>query len=144
VVVDGYNTDELYHFNFGWGGSQNGWYTMPPTSIYYNLTIIEGVVLNINSTNPPVGLKPESEAGQRPDFKYLAKQQELEIELPAGMNASELSIADLSGKIRFTKSLAGAGSVVKISLPENELQRQICLVRLSTTDGKVFSYKFLR
>jgi len=50
VVVDGYNTDEFFHFNFGWGGSANGWYTLPPTSIPYNLTVIEGVVVQIKST----------------------------------------------------------------------------------------------
>ncbi len=54
VVVDGYNTDEYYHFNFGWGGNSNGWYTMPPTNIPYNLTVIEGIVLDIMGDNPHV------------------------------------------------------------------------------------------
>jgi len=49
VVVDGYNTDEFYHFNFGWGGPANGWYTLPPTGIPYNLTIIESALLDIKS-----------------------------------------------------------------------------------------------
>ncbi|MCD4744817.1 MAG: thiol protease/hemagglutinin PrtT [Bacteroidales bacterium] len=47
VVVDGYNTDEYYHLNFGWGGSYNGWYLLPE-EIPYGLTVIEGVVLNID------------------------------------------------------------------------------------------------
>lgn len=55
LVVDGYNTDEYYHFNFGWGGNSNGWYTMPPTEIPYNLTIIEGLILDINKENIHVG-----------------------------------------------------------------------------------------
>jgi len=46
VVVDGYNTDEYYHLNFGWGGSYNGWYLLPQ-EIPYNLTVIEGVVIDI-------------------------------------------------------------------------------------------------
>ena len=50
VVVDGYNTDEFYHFNFGWGGQANGWYTIPPSDIPYNLTIVEGAVLDIKSS----------------------------------------------------------------------------------------------
>ncbi len=29
VVVDGYNTNDYYHLNFGWGGSANGWYLLP-------------------------------------------------------------------------------------------------------------------
>ncbi|MBO4503575.1 MAG: C10 family peptidase [Bacteroidales bacterium] len=27
-VCDGYNSDNLFHFNFGWGGSSNGFYTV--------------------------------------------------------------------------------------------------------------------
>ncbi len=50
VVIDGYNTDDFFHFNFGWGGSSNGWYTLPPTNIPYDLTVIEGVVVNIRSS----------------------------------------------------------------------------------------------
>ncbi|MCD4797246.1 MAG: C10 family peptidase, partial [Candidatus Cloacimonetes bacterium] len=36
-VVDGYNTDEYYHLNMGWGGSYNGWYLLPD-EIPYGLT----------------------------------------------------------------------------------------------------------
>lgn len=50
VVVDGYNTNDFFHFNFGWGGSSNGWYTLPPTSIPYDLTVIEGVIVDILSS----------------------------------------------------------------------------------------------
>jgi hypothetical protein len=47
VVLDGYNTDDFYHLNFGWGGSYNGWYQFPLTGMPYGMNIIEGVVLNI-------------------------------------------------------------------------------------------------
>ena len=46
LVVDGYNTDGFYHLNFGWGGSYNGWYLVP-SGLPYNLTVIEGVILDI-------------------------------------------------------------------------------------------------
>jgi len=49
VVVDGYNTDEYYHLNFGWGGSYNGWYLLPQ-EIPYGLTVIEGIVVDIMGT----------------------------------------------------------------------------------------------
>ena len=54
VVVDGYNTDEYYHINFGWGGSYNGWYLIPE-EIPYGLTVIEGLIVDIlkdNTANP--------------------------------------------------------------------------------------------
>jgi hypothetical protein len=46
VVVDGYNTDDYYHVNFGWGGSYNGWYLLPE-ELPYELTVIEGVIVDI-------------------------------------------------------------------------------------------------
>ena len=51
VVVDGYNTDEYYHLNFGWGGSYNGWYLLPE-EIPYELTVVEGVVVDIMKKIP--------------------------------------------------------------------------------------------
>jgi len=46
LIVDGYNSDDYYHLNFGWGGSYNGWYLLPE-EIPYGLTVVEGVVLDI-------------------------------------------------------------------------------------------------
>jgi hypothetical protein len=45
-VVDGYNTDDFFHINFGWGGSYNGWYLLPD-EIPYGLTVVEGAVVDI-------------------------------------------------------------------------------------------------
>jgi hypothetical protein len=46
LVIDGYNTNNYYHLNFGWGGSNNGWYLIPD-ELPYSLTVIEGVILDI-------------------------------------------------------------------------------------------------
>jgi hypothetical protein len=46
VVVDGYNTNNYYHINFGWGGINNNWYLVPQ-EFPYSLTVIEGVVVDI-------------------------------------------------------------------------------------------------
>ncbi len=53
VVVDGYNSDDYYHLNFGWGGMYNGWYLLPE-EIPYNLTVVEGVVLDISKDTTTV------------------------------------------------------------------------------------------
>jgi len=58
VVTDGYNTDDYYHLNFGWGGSYNGWYLLPD-EIPYNLTIVEGAIMDIGVTH--VGLSESLE-----------------------------------------------------------------------------------
>ncbi|MCX6663508.1 MAG: C10 family peptidase [Euryarchaeota archaeon] len=46
LVVDGYNTDDFYHLNFGWGGAYNGWYLLPD-EVPYGLTVLEGVIVDI-------------------------------------------------------------------------------------------------
>jgi hypothetical protein len=39
-ILDGYNSSNQYHFNWGWGGSYNGWFAMsalnPTASASYN------------------------------------------------------------------------------------------------------------
>ena len=55
VVVDGYNElDGKFHMNFGYGGSQDGWYDIPDPDFYYGMTKMEGIVLNIIPTNTAV------------------------------------------------------------------------------------------
>ena len=46
LIIDGYNTDNYYHLNFGWGGSYDGWYDLPD-ELPYELTVIEGVIVDI-------------------------------------------------------------------------------------------------
>ena len=46
LVVDGYNTDDYYHLNFGWGGVWDGWYLLPE-GIPFDLTVVEGVIVDI-------------------------------------------------------------------------------------------------
>jgi len=60
VVTDGYNTDNYYHLNFGWGGSYNGWYLLPD-EIPYNLTIVEGAIMDIGGTHVDVDEQFDSE-----------------------------------------------------------------------------------
>lgn len=47
LVIDGYNTNDYYHLNFGWGGSSDGWYYLF-SGLPYQLNVIEGVVTYIN------------------------------------------------------------------------------------------------
>jgi hypothetical protein len=54
LVIDGYNTDDFYHFNFGWSGSYNGWYQFPLTGMPYNMNIIEGIILDIGEGQPGI------------------------------------------------------------------------------------------
>ena len=48
LVADGYNTDDFYHLNFGWGGSFNSWYLVPE-GIPYSLNVVEGAIMDIGA-----------------------------------------------------------------------------------------------
>ena len=47
INVDGYNTGEdIYHLNLGWGGSYNGWYSLPG-GMPAGFTVVDNAVMNI-------------------------------------------------------------------------------------------------
>lgn len=54
VVVDGWNSDDDFHLNFGWGGAYNGWYKLPQ-EVPYGLTVIEGAIVDIYPAATAVG-----------------------------------------------------------------------------------------
>ncbi len=53
IVCDGYNSnDGTYHLNFGWGGSSNGWFSLP-TGMPSGYNIIHNAVINIEGGAVP-------------------------------------------------------------------------------------------
>ena len=46
LIIDGYNTNDYYHLNFGWNGQLDSWYKLPD-DMPYDLTVIEGVIVDI-------------------------------------------------------------------------------------------------
>ena len=58
VVIDGYReSDGKFHLNFGWGGARDNWYKLPdPNGYSYGWTKIEGIIVNIIPTTPPVAV----------------------------------------------------------------------------------------
>jgi len=53
IICDGYNgNDNTYHLNFGWGGSSNGWYSLP-TGMPGGYNIIHSSAYNIEGGAVP-------------------------------------------------------------------------------------------
>jgi len=97
VVVDGYNTDNFFHVNFGWGGSNNGWYLLPD-EMPYSLTVIEGVVVDILKTEfasvPTTEDHPQFEISPNPAKEILT------IELDGDpQNVAVVEIYNVQGKL---------------------------------------------
>ncbi|MBT7469363.1 MAG: T9SS type A sorting domain-containing protein [Candidatus Cloacimonetes bacterium] len=59
IIVDGYNSnDDTYHFNMGWGGSADGWYSLP-NGMPSGFDTITQAVINIEG-----GFEPFTAGGQ--------------------------------------------------------------------------------
>ena len=54
IICDGYNTDDNYHLNFGWGQSDNTcWYQLPD-GMPSGYSVVDGAVVNIEGGDIPV------------------------------------------------------------------------------------------
>jgi len=73
LVVDGYNTNNYYHVNFGWGGSNNGWYILPD-EMPYSLTVIEGLIVDIIKS-PASSVQPHHDEAGISIYPNPAKNQ---------------------------------------------------------------------
>lgn len=53
-ICDGYNTDDYFHFNFGWSGTDNGYYSVQtgPNGFAYNQAIFKNLQPNPNKGYP--------------------------------------------------------------------------------------------
>ncbi len=143
VVVDGYNTDELFHFNFGWGGSANGWYTMPPADIPYDLTVIEGIVMDINLNNPPVGTNENFEVPGESTMNYCNETGILHIRLSEKSNQAFLAVFDQTGRIAVQKQLNADSGSLTSSIPMNHLPAGLYIAMLQSDRGFRITSKFI-
>ncbi len=98
VIADGYNTDDFYHLNFGWGGPYNSWYHIPE-GIPYNLTIVEGAIMDIGTKQVSV-----DEEDRIVDFSILAYPNPTLGNTNISINLNtisdiEISCFDISGRL---------------------------------------------
>lgn len=135
VVVDGYNTDEFFHFNFGWGGSSNGWYTMPPTNIPYNLTVIEGIVLDIMGNNPHVGINQPHSDENSVTACYLPLQNQLLLTFQNPSNGVHvINLFSITGQLMKSQLLATNQDRKQYEIAMPDLKTGLVFVQI--TDGK--------
>lgn len=142
VVVDGYNTDDYYHLNFGWGGSYNGWYLIPE-EIPYELTVIEGVVLDIMK-KLPTGIE-ESPVFSRQSSVHIYPNPSsinITIELPnitTQQKNTTLTIYNLAGQQILWRLITEPQTVLDLS----GLSSGIYFVKLMSDNG-VMVGKFVK
>jgi hypothetical protein len=148
VVVDGYNTDEYYHLNFGWGGGYNGWYLLPD-EIPYGLTVIEGLIVNIAFAPVNTGVTIQSvETGLSlslfPNPTWNLLQVEFVLSKPSQV---KIAIYNMDGGFIYPimNELMQAGDYIKsINLIQNQvgLTTGLYLCKLQA-DKKILTKKFI-
>jgi len=142
VVVDGYNTDNYFHLNFGWGGSYNGWYLLPQ-EIPYNLTVVEGVIVDIIKNPTKITNKFLSE--DLVDVYPNPFTEKLTFKLNTLYNNVVIKLFDVSGKEILFRPL-------KIDFSENQTSIMLTFKNIESgfyfyqlkTATNVFSGKVLK
>lgn len=144
VVADGYNTNDYYHLNFGWGGSYNGWYLLPD-EIPYNLTIIEGAVMDIGGThvgierpivndNIALSIYPNPSSGPINIKLILNEESKVNIELRE-LNGKILKIlyngplSEGQHKMDFDTNLAAGIYLISVSNRDFSYIRKLILTK---------------
>jgi hypothetical protein len=149
VVVDGYNTDDYYHLNFGWGGGYNGWYLLPD-EIPYGLTVIEGLIVNIAQVPINTGLAFYPANNADPTLKVYPNP--ITDEFNAAFSISQMShvkidVVDINGTlvISFREKIMNPGlHTISYKLNKNQawIGPGIFICRFQV-DDKVITQKFI-
>ncbi len=136
VVVDGYNTDNYYHVNFGWGGSYNGWYLLPD-EMPYSLTVIEGLIVNIAYPRvPPVNIVEQNAENilvfPNPANNYIYLHSDI-------AENSYIKITDINGNVLIKEIYINETSKIDIS----NLEPGVYLIQIIANNKSEFA-KFLK
>ena len=126
-TCDGYRDDDYFHFNWGWGGQQNGYYALTNCSSYgfnNNHAIIIGIrgpelPTAIDESNVEnINVFPNPSNGRV--YIYAESQQ-----------VQELQVFDLSGRMLLQKSI----NETEFSIDLSGYNAGTYLIRLFTSDG---------
>ncbi len=109
IICDGYNTDNFFHLNYGWGTSNNTcWYSLPQ-GMPYNYSILANAVIDIEGGDIPTHVTGNvSTPGTSPQGTYIRLEGEKIYE--AYVNSSDGSFefpAVTSGNYIITAILEG-------------------------------------
>ncbi|MBN1149608.1 C10 family peptidase [candidate division WOR-3 bacterium] len=97
-VIDGYNTNDYYHLNMGWGGTYNGWYLLPQ-EIPYDLTVVDTIIVDIGLAHNPVEEIYENPLNlQVTSFIVTRFNPVLKFLCSMTTSGAEVRIFDLSGR----------------------------------------------
>jgi hypothetical protein len=100
-TCDGYRDDDYFHFNWGWGGQQNGYYTLTNCSSY-GFNSNHAIIIGIRGPELPDAI---GEYGVE-NVKVFPNPSNGNVHVYAGSQPIlELQVFDIFGKMLFHKSV---------------------------------------
>ncbi|MCQ2280305.1 MAG: thiol protease/hemagglutinin PrtT [Bacteroidales bacterium] len=134
-VCDGYNDNNFFHFNMGWGGSYNGYYAINNLNAQYNFNSSHGAVLNIRpKTETPDGVN-ENEISMRIFPNPVTDRCQVECE-----NGEMVRVYDAMGKLIVEKTMLDG----QISLQTRNFPAGIYMVQVLTKEGHFSIQKIVK
>ena len=110
-TCDGYRDDNYFHFNWGWGGQQNGYYALTNCSSY-GFNSNHAIIIGIRGPELPQAIGENSErkvmAYPNPTSGIVHVQTE-------GQSMVEVQVFDLFGKMLFQQSIGETDFSVDLS-----------------------------
>lgn len=106
INCDGYNTDDYYHLNFGWGTSNNTCWYLLPQGMPSGYCILTGAVMNIEGGEVPVAVQGEVDVnGISPEGTYITFD---------GPRFYECFVENADGSFEIPAMTAGTYSITAI------------------------------
>ncbi len=127
-VCDGYRDDDYFHFNWGWGGQQNGYYTITNCSSY-GFNSHHAIIIGIRGPElPPDAVGEHHEE----DIKIFPNPSNGKVSVCAeGQPVVEVQVFDIFGRMLSHESIGKNDFSVDVS----DYNSGIYMLRLVTSNG---------
>ena len=135
VVVDGYNTDNYFHVNFGYGGSYNAW-CIVPDQMPFGLTVIEGIIVDIMKNYVSA---EEMEVADN-EISVYPNPAKGEINVFSNdVNFTKVKIFDMSGRMISEMQISDS----KVTIDTESMQSGIYLLQIFDGNAIVKNQKVI-
>lgn len=126
-TCDGYQDDDYFHFNWGWGGQQNGFYALTNCSSY-GFNSNHAIIIGIRGPELPASIGEQTENNVKiypnPTSTIVHVCTESEV-------VSEVQVFDMSGKMLSRKSVGEKEFSVDLS----DYHAGIYMLRIVSSNG---------
>lgn len=146
-VCDGFQYPDHFHFNWGWGGSNDGYfYVTSLNSGYYDFTYEQGAIFNLYPSTNSGTANIEEEISNSEVLVYPNPNNgdftiDLNSEYYGDLN---ISINDLSGKLIYSDDVFKSQNILinNISIPD--INKGMYFISFSYNGGKISRKLFVK